>query len=106
MAKYHPIDMVNFYRGKICGHSDTYFQKRGETLCTGRICYPRDLSKKPYSAAEIATHEKFSSVIGNIKALTTEQLNAYKTAFNAQKPKRYASLRGFIFAQEYAKLGD
>jgi len=104
MARYQPIDMVDHYHGKICGHSDTYFQKRGETLCTGRICFPRDLSKKPYSAEEIATHEKFSAVITAIKALTTEQVNAYKTAFVAQKPKKYATLRGFIFAQEYAKL--
>ena len=104
MAKYKPIIMVDHYRGKICGHSDTYFQKRGETLCTGRICNPRDLSKKPYSADEIATHQKFSSVIAAIKALTTEQLNAYKTAYEAQKPKKYATLRGYIFSQEYAKL--
>ena len=104
MALYKPIIMVDHYRGKICGHSDTYFQKRGETLCTGRICNPRDLSKKPYSADEIATHQKFSTVITAIKALTTEQINAYKTAFEAQKPKKYATLRGFIFAQEFAKL--
>ena len=38
MARYKPIDMVDHYRGKICSHSDTYFQKRGKTLCTGRIC--------------------------------------------------------------------
>ena len=104
MAKYEPIDMVNHYRGKICGHSDTYFAKRNGTLFTGRICNPRDLTKKPYSADEIATHQKFSSVIEAIKALTAEQLTAYETAFAAQKPKRYATLRGYIFAQEYAKL--
>ena len=54
MARYKPIDMVDHYHGKICSHSDTYFQKRGDTLCTGRICNPRDLSKKPYSPEEIA----------------------------------------------------
>ena len=106
MARYTPIIMVDHYRGKICSHSDTYFQKRGDTLCTGRICNPRDLSKKPYSPEEIATHQKFSSVIAAIKALTSEQLTAYETAFASQKPKRYATLRGFIFAQEYAKLGN
>ena len=105
MARYIPIDMVDHYHGKICGHSDTYFQKRGETLCTGRICFPRDLSKKPYSAEEIATHQKFSTVIAAMKALTAEQITAYETAFKVQKPKKYATLRGFIFAQEYAKLG-
>ena len=106
MARYKPIDMVDHYHGKICSHSDTYFQKRGETLCTGRICNPRDLSKKPYSADEIATHTKFTSVIAAIKSLTPEQLTAYRTAFAAQRPKRYATLRGYIFAQEYARLGQ
>ena len=101
MAKYTPIDMVDHYRGKICSHSDTYFQKRGDTLCTGRICNPRDLSKKPYSPEEIATHQKFSSVIAAIKALTSEQRSAYETAFaihlKSPHPK-YQTLAGFIFA--------
>ena len=109
MAKYTPIDMVDHYRGKICSHSDTYFQKRGDTLCTGRICNPRDLSKKPYSPEEIATHQKFSSVIAAIKALTSEQRSAYETAFaihlKSPHPK-YQTLAGFIFAKEYEKLGN
>ena len=102
MAKYKPIDMVDHYRGKICSHSDTYFQKRGKTLCTGKICKPRNLDKDPYSSAEIAVHNKFSQVIEAIKSLTEEQKAAYKTAFDKQT--KYTSLRGYIFAQEYAKL--
>ena len=104
MAKYKPIDMVDHYRGKICSHSDTYFQKRGKTLCTGKICKPRNLDKDPYSSAEIAVHNKFSQVIEAIKSLTEEQKAAYKTAFDKQT--KYTSLRGYIFAQEYAKLGN
>lgn len=103
MAKYKPIDMVKEYHGKICEHSDTYFQKRGRTLCTGRICNPRDLEKKPLSNEEIAARTKFSQAIAAVKALTTEQKTAYKTAFEAQS--KYDTLRGYIFAQEYAKLG-
>ena len=102
MAKYKPIDMVKEYRGKICEHSDTYFQKRGRTLCTGRICEPRDLAKKPYSEKEIATHTKFQQTYAAIKALTPEQKAEYKTAFEAQS--KYTSLRGYIFAKEYAKI--
>ena len=102
MAKYKPIDMVDHYRGKICSHSDTYFQKRGRTLCTGRICNPRDLEKKPYKANEIAVHNKFSQVIAAIKALTEEQKAAYETAFKNQS--KYGTLRGFIFAKEYEKI--
>ena len=103
MAKYKPIDMVKEYHGKICEHSDTYFQKRGRTLCTGRICEPRDLEKKPYKEQEIAVHNKFSQVVAAIKALTPEEKAAYKTAFDNQS--KYTSLRGYMFAKEYEKLG-
>ncbi|MBR1427025.1 MAG: hypothetical protein IJ581_06185 [Paludibacteraceae bacterium] len=102
MAKYKPIDMVKEYRGKICEHSDTYFQKRGRTLCTGRICNPRDLSKKPYSAEETTVHNKFTQAIAAVKALSTEQKTAYAEAF--EKQSKYTNLRGYMFAQEYAKL--
>ena len=102
MAKYKPIDMVKEYHGKICEHSDTYFQKRGRTLCTGRICNPRDLEKDPLSANEIAVREKFQQARAAVKALTPEQKNAYETAFKNQK--KYSSLQGYMFAKEYEKL--
>ena len=102
MAKYKPIDMVKEYHGKICEHSDTYFQKRGRTLCTGRICEPRDLAKKPYSAEELAVRQKFTQARAAVKALTAEQKTAYATAFKNQR--KYASLQGYMFAMEYAKL--
>ena len=103
MAKYKPIDMVKEYRGKICEHSDTYFQKRGKTLCTGRICEPRDLEKKPYSEKEVAVREKFKQARAAVKALTEEQKAEYARAF--KNHKKYSSLQGYIFAMEYAKLG-
>ncbi len=102
MAKYKPIDMVEYYQGKICEHSDTYFQKRRRTLCTGRICFPRDLAKKPYSAAEIAAHTKFAQARAAVAALTQQQIDDYKVDF--EKQTKYAYLQGYIFAQEYAKL--
>ena len=102
MARYKPIDMVKHYRGKICMHSDTYFQKRKSTLCTGKMCNPRDLNKKPYSANEIAVHTKFQQAVAAVKALTTEQKNAYKTAFEQQT--KYNYFYNFMIAQEYAKL--
>ena len=102
MAKYKPIDMVKEYHGKICEHSDTYFQKRGKPLCTGRICEPRDLEKKPYSEKEIATHTKFQQTYAAIKALTPEQKAEYAEAFANQS--KYTSLRGYMFAKEYEKL--
>jgi len=99
MAKYKPIDMVKEYRGKICEHSDTYFQKRGKTLCTGKICNPRT---KAFSAEELARQAKFTQARAAVKALTVEQKTAYAEAFANQK--KYSSLQGYMFAKEYEKL--
>ncbi len=99
MAKYVPIEMVKSYSGKICEHSDVYFAKKGGTLYTGKICNPRT---KPFSEQELARQEKFRQTAAAVKALTEEQVTAYETAFKNQK--KYGSLRGYMFAQEYAKL--
>ena len=98
MAKYEPIEMVKSYSGKICEHSDVYFAKKGKTLYTGKICNPRT---KPFSEAELARQAKFTQARAAVKALTAEK-TAYAEAFANQK--KYSSLQGYMFAQEYAKL--
>ena len=100
MAKYEPIEMVKSYSGKICEHSDVYFAKKGNTLYTGKICNPRT---KPFSAEELARQAKFTQARAAVKALTEEQKAEYATAFKNQK--KYMSLQGYMFAQEYEKLG-
>ena len=74
MARYKPIDMVKYYQGKICKHSDTYFQKRRRTLCTGRICYPRT---KPFSAEELARQAKFRQAIQAVALLVSAVASQY-----------------------------
>ncbi|MBR2165419.1 MAG: hypothetical protein IJ915_02605 [Paludibacteraceae bacterium] len=101
MAKYVPIEMVKSYSGKICEHSDVYFAKKGNTLYTGKICNPRT---KPFSEQELARQTKFRQAIAAVNALTVEQKTAYATAFKNQS--KYGTLRGYMFAQEYAKLGN
>lgn len=106
MARYKPIDMVKEYHGSICTHSDTYFQRRGKTLCTCRVCNPRDLKKKPYSAREVAIRAKFARVRAAVKALTAEQRAEYAERFECAKQYagfKYNYLSGYIFAMEYAK---
>ena len=93
--------MVKSYSGKICEHSDVYFAKKGNTLYTGKICNPRT---KPFSEQELARQTKFRQAIAAVNALTVEQKTAYATAFKNQS--KYGTLRGYMFAQEYAKLGD
>ena len=100
MAKYVPIEMVKSYSGKICEHSDVYFAKKGNTLYTGKICNPRT---KPFSEQELARQTKFRQAIAAANALTVEQKTAYATAFKNQS--KYGTLRGYMFAQEYAKIG-
>ncbi len=100
MAKYVPIEMVKSYSGKICEHSDVYFAKKGNTLYTGKICNPRT---KAFSAEELARQEKFRQARAAVNALTVEQKTAYATAFKNQS--KYGTLRGYMFAQEYAKIG-
>ena len=99
MAKYEPIEMVKSYSGKICEHSDVYFAKKGNTLYTGKICNPRT---KPFSEQELSRQEKFRQARAAVKGLTSEQKTAYAEAFANQK--KYSSLQGYMFAQEYAKL--
>ena len=99
MAKYVPIEMVQSYSGKICEHSDVYFAKKGNTLYTGKICNPRT---KPFSEQELARQTKFRQTIAAVNALTAEQKTAYAAAFKNQS--KYVSLRGYMFAQEYARL--
>ena len=99
MSKYVPMEMVKEYHGKICEHSDVYFAKKGKTLYTGKICNPRT---KPFSAEELARQAKFTQARAAVKALTEEQKAEYATAFKNQK--KYMSLQGYMFAQEYQKL--
>ena len=100
MAKYVPIEMVKSYSGKICEHSDVYFAKKGNTLYTGKICNPRT---KPFSEQELARQTKFRQAIAAVNALTAAQKTAYATAFKNQS--KYGRLRGYMLAQEYAKIG-
>ena len=99
MAKFKPIELIKELRGKLCSHSDIYFQRRARTLCTGKICNPRT---KPFSAEELARQTKFTQARAAVKALTQEQISDYETAFKNQK--KYVSLQGYMFAQEYTKL--
>ena len=99
MSKYVPMEMVKEYHGKICEHSDVYFAKKGKTLYTGKICNPRT---KPFSAEELARQAKFTQARAAVKALTEEQKAEYAPAFKNQK--KYVSLQGYMFAQEYQKL--
>ena len=70
------MGLVESMSGKICGHSDMYFFRKNGKVFSGKICNP---STKEPTATQLAAQAKF---------------------------KKYYSLYGYVFAQEYAKLGD
>ena len=99
MSKIKPMILVEKLSGKVCSHSNTYFAERNGTQYTGTICNP--YTGEP-TDKQIAIREKFADTIEAINTLTEEQRNAYEKAFKNQK--KYRTLRGYIFAQEYKKL--
>ena len=99
MALIKPMELLSSLSGKVCGHSNKYFAVRYGTQYTGTICNP--YTGEP-TAAQIAVRTKFAATYTAMAALTPTDIDAYKAAF--KKQKKYKSLRGFIFAQEYAKL--
>ena len=99
MSKIKPMILVDRLSGKVCSHSNTYFAERYGTQYTGTICNP--FTGEP-TDKQIANRQKFADTYAAMAALTEEQRDAYKEAF--KKQKKYRSLRGYIFAQEYKKI--
>lgn len=106
MAKYKPIDLVKSWSGKICEHSDFYLATKGKTGYSGKICTPRDLRKRPYTKNELKVRQKYKQALEALKTLSEEQKQTYEKQWLAQKNSKYATLRGYMFAQEYAKLAE
>ena len=77
-----------------------FFRKNGKVF-SGKICNP---STKEPSATQLAAQAKFKTARTNVKAALADatQRPAYEEAFKNQK--KYYSLYGYVFAQEYAKL--
>ena len=93
------MELISKLSGKLCSHSDIYFAERNGTQYTGKICNP--YTGEP-TEKQIAVRTKFAQTIEAINALTEEQKTDYENAFRRQK--KYRTLRGYIFAMEYAKL--
>ena len=102
MAKIIPMDLLSSLSGKVCGHSDISFAKKGNTQYKMKRCNPRTT---PYTEAELARQEKFAQVRANIKALSEEQKAEYAAQFK-KYPGKYTTLNGYIFAKEYEKIGE
>ena len=102
MAKIIPMDLLSSLSGKVCGHSDISFAKKGKTQYTMKRCNPRTT---PYTESELARQEKFAQVRAAMKALSEEQKAEYAAQFK-KYPGKYTTLNGYIFAKEYEKIGE
>ena len=101
MSRIIPHGLIESMSGLLCQHSDTYFFRKNGKVFTGKRCYP---SKKEPTANQLAQRTKFAQARAAVKALTPEQEATYAEAFKNQR--KFATLQGYIFAMEYAKLGD
>ena len=96
------MDLLSSLSGKVCGHSDISFAKKGNTQYTMKRCNPRTT---PYTEAELARQEKFAQVRAAMKALSEEEKAEYAAQFK-KYPGKYSTLNGYIFAKEYEKIGE
>lgn len=88
------------FRGKICKHSEIIFKEMYGTKFTTQICNP--YTGEP-SEAQVKHRQKVASAALKINELTEQELQTYKTAFESS-PGKYKTLRGYMMAQEMAKL--
>ena len=101
-----PFDQLS---GKLCQHSDVIINlgrkgvRRGN-MWTGKMCNPRDLSEKPYSADENIAHERFKDVRLAVKA-TKSNPTKLAQAYEAYAMVRdsYKSFDSYLWKVETQK---
>ncbi len=95
-----PFDSI---QKKFSGSDEIHFRNRKKDNATIGVRV-----KNPYdggnSEAQKTVREKFKTVRAQVDAIMAdpEQKASYNAKYKAQK--KYLSLRGYIFAQEFAKL--
>jgi len=103
MALISPATPFDSIKNKFAKSDQIHFRNRKADNATisVRMKHPYDGGN---SAAQIAKREKFAqAVAATVTALTTPETRAtYEAAF--KKQHKYITLRGYVFAQEYAKL--
>ena len=101
MARFKPMELISEIRGKFSGKSEYYAAEKYGTQYTGKI---GEISV-PATETHTAARQRFATAHANANGLSTEEKAAYAEAFKQNK-KGYKSLQGYIFAMEYAKLGN
>ena len=95
-----PFDSI---QKKFSGSDEIHFRNRKKDNATigVRVKHPYDGGN---SEAQKTVREKFKTVRAQVDAIMAdpEQKASYNAKYKAQK--KYLSLRGYIFAQEYNKI--
>ena len=95
MAKIEPMDLVKSLSGKLCGHSDISFAKKGDTQYTMKRCNKRTSAP---SEAELSQRTKFAAISAAVNARMKANDPADLAAFKAQK--KYKTLRKYLWQLE------
>lgn len=103
MSQIKPMGLVESMSGKLCSHSDIIFVRMNGKVFTRKLCNP---STKDPSVSQQTARSKFRQARTAVAAALAdaEQRAGYEAAFKNQK--KYFSLYGYVFAQEYAKIGE
>ena len=95
MAKIEPMDLVKSLSGKLCGHSDISFAKKGDTQYTMKRCNKRTSAP---SEAELSQRTKFAAISAAVNARVKANDPSDLAAFKAQK--KYKTLRKYLWQLE------
>ena len=101
-----PFDQLS---GKLCQHSKLIINLgrkgvRRDNMWTGKQCYSRDLSERPYSADETKVHTRFKEVrlaVQAIKSNPTKLAQAYEDY--APVRDSYKSFDSYLWKVETVK---
>ena len=99
MSKFNPMELIDKMSGKFHSQSKYYAAERYGTQYTGKV----GEYNKPPTENQLTVRQNFTTARQNVAALSTEEKNAYKEAFQ-KNPGKYKSLQGYMLAKEYAKL--
>ena len=101
MSKFKPMELIDKMSGKFHSKSKYYAAEKYGTQNTGLV---GEITVEP-TENQVSNRAKFATARANVAALSQEQIAEYAAAFK-KNPGKYKSLQGYIFAKEYAKLGE
>ena len=85
MAKIEPMDLVKSLSGKLCGHSDISFAKKGDTQYTMKRC------NKHFDTPSLFIHILFENYTFFSKCLVIPEKNRTFAALNQNLRRYYRS---------------